>query len=73
MFMPGVSMDSRNKKYTSKDNSELFERKCMFCKTREGAVVYCQTKNCFASFHILCGRMKKCVLGWDENEVLFLP
>ena len=66
LFMPGVSVDDNSITYTSKINPSLFNRVCVFCKTREGATVFCNSRSCRTCFHILCGRIHNCALGWSE-------
>lgn len=62
-------MNKNNRTYTSNVNEKAFKRTCQFCKTRKGAVVYCQHANCRVCFHVLCGHINDCVLGWNEEQV----
>lgn len=71
-YMPGVYINSDGKTYHSDVNPKCFLRQCAFCRTKQGGVVYCQHRSCYTAFHVLCGRMNGCSLGWDEYKVSFV-
>ena len=63
-------MNSNNRTYSNGANPQSYRRICSFCKTRNGAVVYCSQRGCRICFHVLCGRLHNAVLGWNEKKVL---
>lgn len=71
-FMPGANVNEDNKTYHNGINPKCYKRQCAFCKTKEGAVVFCKHRGCSMAFHVLCGRLHGCVLGWDEEKVVML-
>lgn len=71
-YMPGAYINKDGKTYHNGVNPKCYSRQCAFCRTKEGGVVYCKHRGCYTAFHVLCGRMHDCVLGWDEEKVLVL-
>ncbi|KAK8789958.1 hypothetical protein WA158_006738 [Blastocystis sp. Blastoise] len=73
-YMPGAYITEDYKYFDGLDsvNPELYKIYCMFCRKskqpRDGAVIQCSHGMCPKSFHVLCGRLNKCYLGWNNEK-----
>jgi hypothetical protein len=61
-------VDDKRQKIGGKVAQSKFDLTCSKCRTKEGACIQCDFKNCARSYHIRCAIRQDMIKSWEEME-----